>query len=187
MRVKLSALVLCASVFLFGCKASNDCLDKAVSFRNKLLKSDGCSFRSEITADYGEKVFQFAMACTADNEGNVTFEVTEPESISGIGGKITAQGGAITFDDQILAFQSLTDGQITPVNAPWLLIKTLRSGYIRSCTDTDDGFEVSIDDSYEENALRLIISFENEIPEECEIYWKGRRILTVEIENFAFL
>lgn len=187
MRVKLSALLLCASVFLFGCKASNDCLDKAVSFRNKLLESNGCSFQSEITADYGERAYKFSMACTADKEGNVTFEVTEPESISGIRGKITSQGGAITFDDQILAFQSLADGQVTPVSAPWLLIKTLRSGYIRSCTDGDDGFEISIDDSYAENALRLIIDFEDDIPEECEVFWKGRRILTATIEEFAFM
>lgn len=187
MRVKLSALLLCVSVFLFGCKSSNDCMDKAVAFRNKLLGSSGCSFQAEITADYGEKVYQFSMACTADKEGNVTFEVTEPVSISGICGKITSQGGAITFDDQILAFQSLADGQITPVNAPWLLIKTLRSGYIRSCTDSDDGFEISIDDSYEENALRLVISFEDDVPDECEIFWKGRRVLTVDVEEFAFL
>lgn len=187
MRVKLSALMLCASVFFFGCKASNDCLDKAVTFRDKLLDSNGCKFQSEVTADYGEKVFKFSMDCTADKNGNVTFEVTEPASISGICGKIDTQGGAITFDDQILAFQSLTDGEITPVNAPWLLIKTLRGGYVRSCTDTDDGFEVSIDDSYEENALHLIISFEHDIPDECEIFWKSRRILTVEIEEFAIL
>ena len=187
MRVKMSALLLCVSVFLFGCKSSNDCLDKAVSFRNRLLESNGCSFQSEITADYGEKIYQFSMMCTADKEGNVSFEVTKPDTISGICGKITSQGGAITFDDQVLAFQSLADGQITPVNAPWLLMKTLRSGYIRSCTDSDDGFEISIDDSYEENALRLLIDFDSDKPEECEIFWKGRRILTVDVEEFAFL
>lgn len=187
MGVKLSALLLCVSVFLFGCKSSNDCLDKAVSFRNRLLESNGCSFQSEITADYGEKVYKFSMACTADKAGNVTFEVKEPESISGICGRITSQGGAITFDDQILAFQSLADGQITPVNAPWLLIKTLRSGYIRYCTDSKDGFEISVDDSYEENSLRLMVSFEDDVPDNCEIFWKGRRVLVIDIEEFAFL
>ena len=187
MRVKLSALLLSVSVFLFGCKGSNDCLDQAVSFRNRLLESNGCSFRSEITADYGEKIYSFSMACESDSAGNVTFEVTEPDTISGICGKITSQGGAITFDDQILSFQSLTDGQITPVNAPWLVIKTLRSGYIRSCAEKDDGIEITVDDSYAEDSLRLIISLEDDLPDECEIYWKGRRILTVNIEEFAFL
>jgi hypothetical protein len=187
MRAKISALLLCASLFLTGCKGVNNCLDKAVSFRNKLLESDGCSFRSEITADYGEKIYRFTMICKGDKAGNMTFEVEEPESISGICGRITAQGGAITFDDQILAFQTLADGQITPVSAPWVLIKTLRSGYIRSCTEEVDGFEIAIDDSYEENSLRLVVELENNIPDECEIFWKGRRILTVDIEAFAFL
>ena len=187
MRVKLTAFALCVSVFLFGCKSSVSCLDKAVAFRNKLINSDGCSFQCDVTADYSEKVFKFSMACIADRNGDLTFTVVEPESISGICGKIDTQGGAITFDDQILAFQSLTDGQITPVNAPWLLVKTLRGGYIRSCANTDDGFEVTIDDCYAENALRLVITFDDDFPEYCEIFWKGRRILTVEIEEFTFL
>ena len=187
MRVKITALLLCFSVILFGCKASGNCLDKAVSFRNKMLESNGCSFQTKITADYGENVYKFSLACASDKAGNVTFEVMEPESICGICGKITAQGGAITFDDQVLAFQTLADDELTPVSAPWLLIKTLRSGYIRSCADTDDGFVVTIDDSYEENSLRLVISLEDDVPDECEIFWKGRRILTVDIEEFAFV
>ncbi len=187
MRVKLAVLFLCVSMFLFGCKTSDDCLEKGIAFRNRLLESNGCSFQSEITADYGEQVYEFSMTCTADKEGNVTFTVNEPESISGICGKITAQGGAITFDDQILAFQSLTDGQITPVNAPWLLVKTLRGGYIRTCAEEDTGFTLGIDDSYAENALRLNILFEKNVPAECEIFFKGRRILTLNIEAFTFL
>ena len=87
----------------------------------------------------------------------------------------------------MLAFQTIADGQVTPVTAPWLLIKTLKSGYLRDCTDTENGYKISIDDSYEAEALRLQIYIEKDLPVSGEIFWKGRRVLTLTVENFKYL
>jgi hypothetical protein len=47
---------------------------------------------------------------------------------------------------------------------------------------------VAIDDSYGEDALHLDIWLdENDLPKRGEILWKGRRILSLDIENFVFL
>jgi len=87
-----------------------------------------------------------------------------------------------------LIFELLADGQITPVSAPWILIKTLRSGYLNACTYTDNGLMLIIDDSYEEDALQLDIWLNDEnIPTEAEILWDGRRILSLQISNFVYL
>ncbi|MBQ8359465.1 MAG: hypothetical protein IJX37_06100 [Oscillospiraceae bacterium] len=162
-------------------------MDRAISLRNKILSSDGCSFRATVTADYGEQIYVFAMDCKTDKAGNLTFTVTEPATIAGITGKITGTGGAITFDGQVLAFQTIADGQVTPVTAPWLFMKTLRSGYLKDTSAAENGFEISIDDSYEEDVFQLCIRTEGEIPVFGEIYWQGRRVLTLTVENFAFL
>lgn len=186
MRVKLISLLFV--IFLFtGCKNTNLPLENAMALRENITKSNGCAFLSTVTADYGEKVYTFSMECSTDKEGNMTFTVTQPVTLDGITGKIDTAGGAITFDDKVLAFQSIADGQVTPVTAPWLLIKTLRSGYLRDCTETEKGYRISIDDSYEEYALRLQIYIESDSPVAGEIYWKGRRILTLTVENFTYL
>ncbi len=186
MRAKVAA-ILCVVFLISGCKSSGDALDRALSLRNRLLDSDGCTFHAQITADYGEKIYTFGMDCKTDKEGNLKFSVTDPSTIAGITGKITTAGGAITFDDKVLAFQTMADGQVTPVTAPWLFIKTLRSGYLNGCTDGENGFEISIDDSYEEDALHLNILVENDLPVAGEIFWQGRRVLTLTVEEFTYM
>ena len=186
MRVKLAA-ILCVAIILCGCKNSSDSLKEGMALRREILESSGCSFHSTITADYGEKVYVFQMDCKTDKEGTLQFEVTAPATISGITGNVDNEGGAITFDDKVLAFQTLADGQVTPATAPWLMMKTLRSGYIRDAVATENGFEVSIDDTYKEDALRLVIGIVDNKPATAEIYWQSRRILTVTVEDFVFL
>ena len=186
MRVKL-AVFFCLVFLLSGCGNSGTLPDRALALRDKILESDGCSFQCEITADYGEKQYVFSMDCKTDREGNLVFAVTKPATIHGITGKINTSGGAITFDDKVLAFQTMADGQITPVSAPWLLMKTLRSGYIKGVSEDDDGYQIAIDDSYEEKTFQLNVEVEDNYPECCEIFWEGRRVLTVKVEEFTYL
>lgn len=186
MRQKLLT-VLCIVFFLCGCKKTDGPLENAIYLRNQILDSNGCSFSATVTADFNEKIYVFSMDCVCDKEGNLTFSVTKPETIAGITGKISAAGGALTFDDKVLAFQTIADGQVTPVTAPWLLMKTLRSGYMNGCTAEDDGFWISIDDSYQEDALRLNVLINNNLPVDSEIFWQGRRVMSVTVENFTYL
>ena len=186
LRLKVTA-ILCLVFLLTGCKNVNGPFDKAIMLRNRILESNGCSFRATVTADYGEKLYVFKMDCISDKEGNLQFSVVSPETISGITGRISTEGGSLTFDDKILAFPTVADGQITPVTAPWLFLKTLRSGYMNSCTKDSDGYELSIDDSYDEDAFRLLISVKNDLPISGEIFWKGSRVLTVTVEQFTYL
>lgn len=186
MRYRLAAII-CVLLMLSGCKGSGDSLDRAVALRNRILRADGCSLTATVTADYGEQIYVFKMDCKTDKEGNLSFTVTEPATIAGITGKISGTGGAITFDDKVLAFQTIADGLATPVTAPWLLMKTLRSGYLKDAAETEQGFEMSIDDSYAEESLQLRIHTAGDLPASAEIFWQSRRILTIAVENFSFL
>ena len=144
------------------------------------------SFEAQVTADYGQVQYTFAVACKADTAGNMTFTVTKPENIAGITGSIGASGGKLTFDDTALAFDLMADGLLTPVSAPWVLVKTLRSGYLSSCCMEGEDLRLAIDDSYEEDALHLEIWIGSDnAPKSAEIYWKGRRLLTVSVSNFV--
>lgn len=186
MRYRLAAIV-CVLLLLSGCKGSGDSLDRAIALRNRILSGDGCSFTATVTADYGEQIYIFKMECKTDREGNLTFTVAEPATIAGTTGKIDNTGGGITFDDKVLAFQTIADGLVTPVSAPWLFMKTLRSGYLKDAAETEQGFEMSIDDSYAEESLALRICVAGDLPASAEFFWQSRRILTIDVENFSFL
>lgn len=173
---------------LSGCAKTNTEMDRAIALRERLLKCNGCAFDAVITADYGDKIYTFTLRCQMDSVGNLVFEVSDPESIAGIKGQISEEGGKLTFTDTILAFETMVDGQITPVTTPWILMHTLRSGYMNTCGKENDGLRIGIDDSYEDDALHLDIwTDRNDYPLRGEIIWQGRRILAVDVRNFAFV
>ena len=174
-------------LFLCGCAHGREPVDEVIDFR-ETLQGQAAEFSTKITVDYGDSIYDFSVFCAFDRNGDMTFQVLEPDSIENITGTVSSSGGALTFDDKVLAFEMIADGQITPIGAPWLLIKALRGGYIHSCGKSESGTVAQIDDSYADNAMALQVYFTEEmVPYFGEIMWNGRRILSVEIENFTFV
>ena len=171
-------------LLLLGCTSTDKTLDTVLLFRENLNQSSNVTFETEVTADYGEDFYTFSMLCSVDNMGNLSFTVTEPETIRDIQGQIGIEGGKLTFDNQVLAFNTMAAGRISPVSAPYVLMQALRGGYISSVAKTEEGFCVMVDDSYAEDALNLQIYFQGDYPVRGEIYWEQRRILTLQIEDF---
>ena len=179
--------LLLVMIALSGCSQGNSPLADALDFREELLSSNGCRFSAEITADYGDSLTQFTMECEADAAGELEFEISQPETIAGIRGSISDQGGSIRFEDQALYFPLLTDELLTPASSPWIFIKTLRSGYITSACMEENMLHLTVDDDYAEDALTLDIWLEEDRPVRAEILHGGKRILTVAVENFVLL
>ena len=173
-------------VVLTGCSQKSEELSVAMGLRDKLLSGSGCSFQVKVTADYGDAIHDFSMDCQADNTGKVYFAITQPQSIAGIQGNISDGGGHITFENQALYFPLLTDDLLTPASAPWIFLKTLRSGYLTSACREGELIHLTVDDSYAEDALTLDIWLKEEVPVRGDILHDGKRILSLEVENFTF-
>ena len=183
--MKKLALCFLLLFLLTGCEQEAPELQKAVDLRQKLLSAEICSFHCDITADYGDSIHKFSADCKGDSLGNIRFTVTAPESISGIHGLISDRGGEILFDDTALEFGLLTDRQLSPVSAPWIFLKTLRGGYLMNGGKEDNLLRIGARDSYEEDALLVDFWLEMEgTPKRAEILFRGRKILTLEIQNF---
>lgn len=186
--MKKTGVILMLVLLLAGCSNGNSELERGMQLRSKLLRANGAAFELNITADYGDKLQQFSMSCQADDLGNIQFTVTEPQTIAGITGTISEGAGVLTFDDTALHFELLTDEQLSPVSVPWILIKTLRSGYIRSAGMEGDLLRLTIDDSYEEDALQLDIWLSGaDIPLCAEVLYDGKNILTMTVNSFQIL
>lgn len=175
-------------VILTGCTGKRAEMDRIMNLRAKLLGSEGCTFTAHISADYGDALHEFTLCCQGDNNGDLKFTVSGPDSIAGITGVFKGSEGYLTFDDVALAFPLLADDQVTPVSGPWIFLKTILGGYLTACTLEEDLLHVTINDSYEEDALQMDIWFSREdAPVHAEIFYEGRRIVTMEIENFQIL
>lgn len=178
---------VCILLLLTGCGKHDEELDRAMALRAKLLTAS-VTFDAEITADYGDEIHTFSVYCEGDNQGNLGFRVTAPETIADISGRCDAGEGKLTFRDTVLAFPLLAEDQLSPVSAPWIFYMTLRGGYLTAAGMEEDLLRVTIDDSYDDDALTVDIWLdETDTPIRAEILYDGRRILTLTIENFQIL
>lgn len=114
------------------------------------------------------------------------FTVCEPETISGISGTFSADGGKLTFEESVLAFPSVIEGELSPISTPWILYNCLIKGYISSCGTADKGIQMVIDDSYNGENLQCIVWLgADNRPLYSEIIWKDRRVLSVNVDEFV--
>lgn len=182
-------LVLPVLAILCGCgKTAESHMGEALDFRAKLQGAGGCSFHTEITADYGDTVYTFSVACTTEEDGDLTFTVESPETIAGITGTVESEGGKLTFDDTALAFELLADGKVSPVTAPYVVTESWRTGYITAAGREERGLRMTVDSSFEEKPLTVETWLDGEkgVPIFSEVCYNGQRILTLTIWNFQY-
>lgn len=183
--MKIWAISLCLLVLLTGCDASSE-IERGMALRSLLLNAKTCTMDINVTADYGETTNEFGLSCSFDQMGNMDFFVLEPESIKKITGKISGNAGSLIFDDTVLYFDLMADGQLSPISAPWVFMKALRSGYLRAACAEEGMIRLTMDESFEDDALQLDIWLnEKNLPVRGEILFRSRRILSLDVENFV--
>lgn len=170
-------------ILLGGCGA-DDAMEEAVELRSRCLGAQQVSFTAGITADYIDTVEQFTLECGVDSAGVLTFEVTQPEEISGITGMVSGDAAALTFDDEVLAFPMMAGDRLSPVSAPWVMMQAIRSGCIVSVVREGELLHMTIDDSYDDDALTVDVWTRNGAVESAEISWDGIRQVSMQIGDF---
>ena len=171
-------------LMLAGCSLGKGEMEEALAFRSKILGAARVIFEAEISADYIDRLEEFDLQCETDSAGVLTFRVTEPEEIAGITGTVAGEEGTLTFDDTVLGFPLLADDRLSPVSGPWVMMKALRSGCITGVVREGEMLHITVDDSYADDALTLEIWIEGDEVDACEIGWKGRRQMTMDIGDF---
>lgn len=171
-------------VLLTGCTMGGNEMEEALAFRSRILGANSVRFEAEISADYIDRIEEFDLSCETDSAGALTFRVTEPEEIAGITGTVTGEEGALTFEDTVLAFPLLADERLSPVSGPWVMMKALRSGYITAVVREGEKLRLTVDDSYGDDPLTLEIWIGGDEVDACEIGYRGRRQMTMDIGDF---
>ena len=172
-------------VFLMGCAGPDPAMEAAMDLRSRCLSDSTVTFSAEIRADYITQSEEVALECAAAPHGTLSFRVLEPEDIADIRGTVRGSEGTVEFDDTILAFPLMADGRLSPLSGPWVVMKAIRSGCILAAGREGELVHVTIDDSYEDNALTVDIWLEDGALEEAEIAWEGRRVLSMTFDDFS--
>ena len=141
-------LLLCALMMtlLTGCGNAvvSEAEELALTIRGEYLAMDSCAVRASVTADYGQRVYQYEMAAAVNGEETI-LTLSAPETVAGLTARITGKDSRLEFDGVSVETGPLDEDGLTPVSALPALLEAARSGYIVSCTLEEDGSLLRVD------------------------------------------
>ena len=156
---------------------------RALDFRTALMQADQCRFTAKLTADYGERVYEFTVECL-HNSDCTQIMVREPESIADIRATVSSDGTKIAFDGAELDFGKLANGHVSPITAPWLIYHCWIGEYIAWSGSEGELERVTYLSGYEEEELTVDTWFLDGIPIRSEVVYDGVRCLVLEFSDF---
>ena len=116
-----------------GMEEQNQAEELALTIRGEYLALESLSASMDVTADYGARVYDFALTAAVSGEETV-LTLTEPEWAAGLTARITGEEGALEYDGLILETGSLDGEDLSPMSALPQLLEAARSGYMAECS-----------------------------------------------------
>lgn len=190
MRRCLIAILVFTMLSFTACREGgrDNALQPAMNFRAELLNSGGAAFSAEVTADYGEEVYNFTLECQYATDGATKITVSAPDTLSGITAEIENETGKLTFGDTELSFGTLADGTVTPLSAPAVLGRCWQGAYIASGGKEKENYRVSYCDGFGDDQLLADTWFSQKgIPIYAELCYNETCVLMLQITDFSFL
>lgn len=116
-----------------GTAAGDPAEELALEIRGEYLAMERCAAEMEITADYGQRVYEFLLSAAVEGEETV-LTLREPELAAGITARISEEGGVMEYDGLALETGPLDGEGLSPVSALPALLSAARSEYMAECT-----------------------------------------------------
>lgn len=129
--------VLMMTLLLAGCAGKgNDALtaeEMALQIRTEYLAAPGCAGASEVTADYGQRVYEFALDFSWARAGETVLTITRPEELSGLTAIVSAGESRLEFQGVSLGTGDLTGEGLTPLEYLPAVMDNIDGGYMAEC------------------------------------------------------
>jgi len=135
-------MLLCACAG--GPAAVDESESLALSIRQEYLSKTSCLCQADVTADYGQRVYQYKMEVTSSAEETAVV-LSAPETVAGIAARLKNGESALEFDGLFVETGPLSPDGLTPLSAVPALLEAARSGYIRACAFEEEGALLRVD------------------------------------------
>jgi hypothetical protein len=160
-------------------------VDRAAEIQEEYTAIDSLTVTAEVTADYGDRVYEFRLKYTGDDEEG-TVEILSPESVKGIAARLTSGGRALRYDGAELSLGSLTKDGLSPMECLPFMIGRWKNGYVSGAVteklDGTDTVAVTFDVS-ENESLVTWFEADSSLPVRAELFFDGDMVIRCEFEN----
>lgn len=121
---------------LAGCGGGEGDNDMILDLRSEVLSRAGCAGTMALTADYGQRVYTYAVDFAEDVDEGLTLTLTAPEAVAGITATVRAGQTALEYDGVRLETGPLNEEGLSPLDALPTFLTALESGYIaETCSE----------------------------------------------------
>lgn len=193
---KLMICVLMMTFLLIGCKGGtagiSEAEELALSIRTEYIEMTACQANVTITADYGQRVYQYGLTAAVNGEETV-LTLTAPETVAGITARLSGEENLLEYDDVIVETGPLNEEGLSPVSALPVLLECAKSGFITATTFETVGeqeiLRVMYGDPEEEagtgTETSLWFDKDSHILLEGEVSVDGLRVILCEFSQFV--
>ena len=138
--------VLMTTLLLAGCGGGggNEAEELALTIRGEYLAMESCAVQVSVTADYGQRVYEYKMAVSVNGTETV-LTLSAPETVAGLTARLAGEESQLEFDGLSVETGPLDGDGLTPVSAVPALLEAARSGYITACGLEGEGTVLRVD------------------------------------------
>lgn len=189
MRKSMVICVLMISLVLSACGGTGheEPMDRALALRGTYLSAAGCTARVRVVADYGQRVYTYAVDAQVGG-GETVLTVQEPAEIAGITARLRDGESFLEYDGAVLETGPLAEDGLTPLSAVGALFEAVRGGFIDSCGTEGENLYILCRDPAEPpgNGREVALWFgaDGRVVR-GEVAVDGRRVIQCEFEHFA--
>lgn len=192
---RLTACVLMMTLLLCSCQAGGGEMtpeEAALAVRDTYQNLAGWNSTVDVTAEVGDKVFDFTLDAKWQKEGETVLTITAPELLTGITARIAKGETVLEYDGAALSLGLLDGKGLTAVSViPWLMDQ-IGKGYMAKCVwsgENGEFLQITFRDPEEPaNAgteYQITFHKENLALSGAEVSVDGATILTARFHNFT--
>ena len=142
-RTRICALMMTLCLALAACGGeeaeARNADELALAIRTEYLAMEGCTARMEVTADYGERVYDFTLDLSYARDGETTITVAAPEEVAGVTARLSGEGTYLEYDGASLETGPLDESGLSPIGAAPFLLRGAREGFLAECALETEG------------------------------------------------
>ena len=131
--VLVLTMTLCLTLTCCGGEGGSQAEQLALDIRGEYLAMEGCTASMEVTADYGQRVYEYSMDLSWQREGESVLTLTAPENVAGVTARLAEGETALDYDGVRVETGPLDTTGLSPVSAVPVLLDYAQSGYIAAC------------------------------------------------------
>ena len=191
---RLFACVLMMTLLAACAPAGETPEDAAFHLQERYRAMAGFSATVDLTAEYGDRVYDFTVDALCRKDGETVLTITAPELIAGITARLAEGETVLEYDGAALSLGDLDGEGLTPVSAIPELFRQAAMGWMAQCAWADEGQTqlqaLCRDPEAEEGTgTEFLMLFDRGTfaPIRAELSRDGVRVLTAQFSDFTFL